>query len=65
MEIVKKFVKTAEFKYQNRLTLMFKLAEKEVSNFPALFEELDLKKSSKEIVSYTLTVSTLEDVFLK
>ena len=63
--LVKGVVKTATLKHQNKLTLVYQLSDTEMSNFPKLFDTLDDKKKSGEITSYTLTVSTMEDVFLK
>lgn len=63
--MVKKYVKGAVFKYKNISTLVFELPEKELSTFPELFEALDGKTKNNEIVSYSVTASTMENVFLK
>jgi ATP-binding cassette subfamily A (ABC1) protein 3 len=45
--------------------ISFVLPQENVAAFPNFFRELDREKSSMGVVSYGISVTTMEDVFLK
>ncbi|KAK6624522.1 hypothetical protein RUM44_011381 [Polyplax serrata] len=64
-ETITDYIPTARFKCQNIRTVSYELPESEITKFPSLFSALDEKQAKNEIVSYGVSVATLEDVFLK
>ena len=45
--------------------LIFSLPASEISNFGALFEALELRKNELDIYNFGLSITTIEDVFLR
>jgi hypothetical protein len=45
--------------------LVFNLPMSEAKNFPALFEDLDKNKKNLDFLNLGLSVTTMEDVFLR
>ena len=64
-KLIKKHVSTAKFKSQNIRTVSYELPESEIDKFSTLLTELDEKQGEQNIISYGISVATLEDVFLK
>ena len=45
--------------------LAYTIAKENSMSFPAFFSELDAKKANLGVLSYGISVTTLEDVFLR
>jgi len=62
---VKELVRNSLFKSRNSNTLVFQLPSLETAHFSSLFDALDKLQEQGEVVSYSLSISTLEDVFVR
>jgi hypothetical protein len=65
MELVKKHIPKADLLSNAGTEISFRLPFEESGNFPPLFSKLDTSKASYGIENYAISVTTLEEVFLK
>ena len=64
-ELVKKIIPAAEVKSNASGELIFSLPTAESKSFGDLFEALEQKKLDLDIGNFGLSITTMEDVFLK
>ncbi|EAR81921.2 ABC transporter family protein (macronuclear) [Tetrahymena thermophila SB210] len=65
IDFVKKHIKTAEVLSDVSAEVVLQLRNEEASNFPPLFLELDNSLQKLSIQTYGISITTLEEVFLK
>ncbi|KAL4489354.1 hypothetical protein ABPG72_019009 [Tetrahymena utriculariae] len=65
IDLVKKHVNTAEVLSDVSAEVVLQLRNEQASNFPALFLELDNSLQKLSIQTYGISITTLEEVFLK
>lgn len=65
IDIVKKFVPDYKMLSDVSAEVGFQLKNEHVSNFPALFNSIDQNLDLLSIQSYGISITTLEEVFLK
>ena len=64
-DVVKKIIPAAEVKSNASGELIFSLPAAESKSFGDLFEALERKKVDLDIGNFGLSITTMEDVFLK
>eukprot|EP01114_Cavostelium_apophysatum_P013017 TRINITY_DN3066_c0_g1_i2.p1 TRINITY_DN3066_c0_g1~~TRINITY_DN3066_c0_g1_i2.p1 ORF type:complete len:1610 (-),score=443.90 TRINITY_DN3066_c0_g1_i2:33-4862(-) len=64
-EIVTKNIDNSQMTEENSSEIIFSLPLKNVKQFPKLFRKLETKRESLHIASFGVTLTTLEEVFLK
>lgn len=62
---VKKYVQHAERESNIGAELSFRLPHNSTGMFPALFDDLDSNKQNLGISSYGVSVTTMEEVFIR
>lgn len=62
---VKKYVKNAEQESNIGAELSFRLPHDSTATFPALFDDLDSNKQKYGVSSYGVSVTTMEEVFIR
>lgn len=65
MDLVTKAIPEAKVLSNVSAEVAFQLPMSTVSKFPALFDSLDSKLTTLKVTSYGISITTLEEVFLK
>ncbi|XP_037030388.1 phospholipid-transporting ATPase ABCA1-like [Bradysia coprophila] len=65
LNILRKFVPDAYLESDDRTEIVFALSEKHVLEYPKMFKEIEKLSASLKIASFGLSVTSLEEVFLK
>jgi hypothetical protein len=63
--LIKEQMPKAELKNEAGGQLIFNLPENETARFPILFEKLESTRKELGVLTFGLSVNTVEDVFLK
>lgn len=65
LDIIRKYIPTYNIVSNVSAELGVQLPMDQIKNFPALFQEIDNNKDKLGIQSYGISITTLEEVFLK
>eukprot|EP01101_Sappina_pedata_P003839 TRINITY_DN1556_c0_g1_i4.p1 TRINITY_DN1556_c0_g1~~TRINITY_DN1556_c0_g1_i4.p1 ORF type:complete len:1123 (-),score=390.98 TRINITY_DN1556_c0_g1_i4:78-3446(-) len=65
LQLIRRHIPTAENKSDNATEITVLLPLKDIKQYPALFEELEAIQANGAIANFAVSMTTLEDVFLK